>query len=62
METKVCNKCCQEKSICNFGKLKSSKDGYRYFCKECRKTIEKDYYGENVLLRKKSGEIITKTK
>lgn len=53
METKVCNKCCQEKSICSFGKLKSSKDGYRYFCKECRKIIEKDYYGENVLLRKK---------
>lgn len=53
METKVCNKCCQEKSICNFGKLKSSKDGYRYFCKECRKTIEKNYHGENVLLRKK---------
>ena len=56
METKVCNKCCQEKSICNFGKLKSSRDGYRYFCKECRKTIEKDYYGENVLLRKKKVE------
>lgn len=27
METKVCNKCCQEKNISNFGRLKSSKDG-----------------------------------
>ena len=53
METKVCNKCCQEKNISSFGKLKSSKDGYRYFCKECRKTIEKDYDSEKALLRKK---------
>jgi hypothetical protein len=53
METKVCSKCNVEKNICEFGKLKSSKDGYRYFCKNCRNNIEKTYEGDNVLERKK---------
>ena len=34
---KTCYKCKIEQQICNFGKLKSSKDGYRYDCKNCRK-------------------------
>ena len=49
METKVCSKCKEEKKVCEFGKLKSSKDGYRYFCKKCRNNIEKTYEGNNVL-------------
>ena len=53
METKVCSKCNIEKELSHFGKLKSAKDGYRYFCKECRNTIEKNYNGENVRIRKK---------
>ena len=53
METKVCSKCKENKNICEFGKLKSSKDGYRYFCKKCRNNIEKTYEGDNVLERKK---------
>jgi hypothetical protein len=53
METKVCSKCKEEKKVCEFGKLKSSKDGYRYFCKKCRNNIEKTYEGGNVLERKK---------
>ena len=53
METKVCSKCKENKNICEFGKLKSSKDGYRYFCKKCRNSIEKTYEGDNVLERKK---------
>jgi hypothetical protein len=53
METKVCNKCNLEKYICEFGKLKSSRDGYRYFCKKCRNNIEKKYEGNNVSERKK---------
>ena len=62
MITKICNKCNLEKNICEFGKLKSSKDGYRYFCRECRKNIEKKYDGENVLLRKKKWRDNNKTK
>jgi hypothetical protein len=53
METKVCTKCNVEKNIFEFGKLKSSKDGYRYFCKKCRNNIEKTYEGDNVSVRKK---------
>jgi hypothetical protein len=53
METKVCSKCNKEKKVCEFGKLKSSKDGYRYFCKECRNSVEKTYDGVNVSERKK---------
>jgi transposase-like protein len=34
---KQCCKCKLEFQISNFGKLKSSKDGYRYDCKDCRK-------------------------
>lgn len=37
MTTKICGKCKTEKSILNFGILKSALDGYRYDCKECRK-------------------------
>lgn len=62
---KTCYKCKLEQEICNFGKLKSSKDGYRYDCKNCRKEYrennkeniknkQKEYYLENknILLEK----------
>lgn len=39
---KVCCKCKEIKEFESFGKLKSSKDGYRYDCKDCRKK-----YSEN---------------
>jgi hypothetical protein len=35
--TKICYKCKLELELTNFGNLKSSKDGYRYDCKQCRK-------------------------
>lgn len=44
---KTCSKCKEEKSFDEFHKHKSSKDGYRSQCKECRKEIEKKYYIEN---------------
>lgn len=53
MDTKVCNKCREEKKVCEFGKLKSSKDGYRYFCKECRKKTEKKYSIDDAKKRRK---------
>jgi len=34
---KTCTKCKTEKPLDEFGKLKSSKDGKQYYCKECRK-------------------------
>jgi len=39
---KICYKCKLELEINNFGKLKSSKDGYRYDCKYCRKKYNDD--------------------
>lgn len=37
MEKKVCSKCLIEKEICEFGKRKDSKSGFRSECKECGK-------------------------
>lgn len=37
MATKICCCCKELVLLSNFGKLKSSKDGLRYDCKECRK-------------------------
>lgn len=56
--SKHCCKCKLLKDLSNFGKLKNSKDGYRYDCNECRKlyrinnknTIsekQKEYYKKN---------------
>jgi len=48
METKVCSKCSENKSVCDFGKSKSSKDGLLYCCKECNKKRGKKYHSENL--------------
>lgn len=38
MKNKTCVKCNKKQSINKFYKIKSQKDGYDYYCKECRKT------------------------
>ena len=35
--SKTCVKCGAEKSVSEFGRIKDSKDGYRYYCNECRR-------------------------
>ncbi len=65
LQLKICCKCKIEKDISQFGNLKSSKDGYRYDCKICRKTYrennrdiikqkQQEYYFDNkdILLEK----------
>ncbi len=47
METKVCNKCKEEKKVCEFGNFKSSKDGLMYCCKKCNSERGKKYVKEN---------------
>ena len=46
METKICSKCKEEKELCFFSLDKTSKDGIRRHCNECRK-IESKLYREN---------------
>lgn len=43
METKTCNKCGEVKSLDEFYKNKSIKDGYNCSCRECSKIYRKKY-------------------
>lgn len=47
METKICPKCEEEKSIDCFSKNKSRKSGYSSECKSCHKVTRKEYYEAN---------------
>lgn len=47
METKICSKCNEEKEVCEFSKRKTSKDGYRQYCKICHLDYAKKYVKEN---------------
>lgn len=47
MQTKICPKCQEEKSIDCFSKNKSRKSGYSSECKECHKITRKEYYEAN---------------
>jgi hypothetical protein len=47
METKICKKCGELKSVENFNKRSSSKDGFRFECKICQKKYSKVYYSKN---------------
>ena len=42
--TKTCTNCKEKKSLINFNKHKSSKDGLFYYCKECRNIKNKIYH------------------
>ena len=47
METKICSKCKQEKSIEFFSKNASKKDGLCTECKECHKIYRNKHYSEH---------------
>lgn len=47
METKICNKCKEEKDICEFTKDKRSKNGFGYTCKVCHNKHSKLYRDNN---------------
>jgi len=44
---KVCLLCLKEKSISEFGKNKTKKDGLKIYCKECKNQSTRDYYYKN---------------
>jgi len=47
METKLCGKCKESKSLCEFTKDKNRKDGLFVYCKECKKKVSKEEYLKN---------------
>lgn len=54
METKTCTKCKFEKSIDEFAKNSSRKDGLHNICKPCKKEYNTDYYGRTKHVYKES--------
>lgn len=61
---KKCSKCSEYKGFESFHKDKNSKDGYKTWCKDCRKKETKEYrqkYREKVLESKKEWYKKTKT-
>jgi len=44
---KVCTKCKEGKSLGDFRKQGSTKDGLKYYCKECDDRTAKRYYEKN---------------
>lgn len=47
MGTKICSSCKKEKSLDFFGKHSARKDGYQYYCIECRRKEGKEYYSKH---------------
>jgi|LakMenEpi03Aug12_release.lakeMendotaPanAssembly.Ray.scaffolds.fasta_scaffold30708_16 hypothetical protein len=43
MEKKICSKCKEEKEVCEFGKDKTKKSGYKSQCKKCANITTKKY-------------------
>jgi hypothetical protein len=58
METKICNKCKEEKELCEFGKNVKNKDELQNICKNCDRLKSKEYREKNrekhLLSQKKS--------
>ena len=53
---KICTKCKEEKSLGDFRKQSSTKDGLKYYCKKCDNRIAKKYYEKN------KGKIVNNVK
>ncbi len=44
---KICTKCKEQKPLSAFRKQSSTKDGLKYYCKECDNQTAKKYYEKN---------------
>ena len=44
---KVCSRCKEEKSLTEFNKNKSKKDGLQYYCKVCQGLMTQEHYRKN---------------
>jgi hypothetical protein len=56
LDTKICGKCKQEKSINKFGNDKYNKDGLTTYCNECRKIISHKSYQKNKIKIKRYSQ------
>lgn len=52
MKTKICSKCHVEKSVTDFYKRKTSKDGFRSSCKECENNVKQNIIKETKVCSK----------
>jgi len=48
MQTKVCTKCKQEKSLDAFGLRAERLDGHKSNCRECEAAYQREYYARNI--------------
>ena len=53
---KICTKCKEQKPLEAFRKQSSTKDGLKYYCKDCDNKTAKSYYQKN------KGKIVDKVK
>jgi hypothetical protein len=61
MQTKICSKCKKIKSIEDFNKDRTKKDGLRSSCKKCTQILNRQYHINNIEVRnKKSREYYKK--
>jgi hypothetical protein len=57
MKTKICSKCKEKKSVCEFGNHPQTKDKLQCRCKKCRSEDKKKYYHiNNLKLNKKTKD------
>ena len=47
METKICNKCKEEKNVCEFYKNSKNPNIYRGQCKKCMNKLSSNHYEKN---------------
>ena len=58
---KICSKCKEEKMLTEFGKLKSSKDGFQYICRNCAKEYTANNK-EKIKIYMKEYRVLNKSK
>lgn len=46
-KTKRCSRCKEDKSLADFGNNKSHTDGKQYYCKECKRIVDKGWKDRN---------------
>jgi len=59
---KICGKCKKEKDSGDFNKSSKRKDGLRCYCRECEKSLHRDYFANNEYHRSDDFKKIQKSR